>query len=131
MAVRSGFPILATRDLERLEAFYVSAFGAERTYAFQSEGRDVFVALRLGESELGIALDADLAGAPVGVALWLYVDDLDAAYRDALAAGAIGLAGPEDMPWGERVAQVRDPGGFLVHLGLEGAYAAAPVAEGD
>jgi uncharacterized glyoxalase superfamily protein PhnB len=28
------------------------------------------------------------------------------------------VAEPADMPWGERVAQVRDPDGNLVNLGL-------------
>ncbi|MGY3126577.1 putative glyoxalase superfamily protein PhnB [Agrococcus sp. UYP33] len=29
------------------------------------------------------------------------------------------MAEPELMPWGERVAQVRDPDGFLLYLGDE------------
>jgi hypothetical protein len=33
------------------------------------------------------------------------------------------------MPWGERVAQVRDPGGNLVNLGAEAGAAAATTAE--
>ncbi|GAA3539227.1 extradiol dioxygenase [Aeromicrobium flavum] len=114
MAVRSAFPILSTRDLERLEAFYGTAFGAERTYAFADEGRDVYVALSLGDSALGIGRDDSLDAAPGGAALWLDVDD---AYRRALGAGATSVAGPAVMPWGERVAQVRDPDGFVVHLG--------------
>lgn len=119
MGVRSGFPILATRDLPRLESFYRDAFGAERTYAFVAGGRDVYVALALGGSSIGIAVDDDLRTEPIGMALWLYVDDLDAAYRAALDAGATSIAEPAEMPWGERVAQVRDPGGFVVHLGVE------------
>lgn len=75
MEVRSSFPILSTRDLPRLESFYRDAFGAERTYAFEAGGRDVYVALCIAE--------------------------------------------PDRMPWGERVAQVRDPGGFVVHLAAE------------
>ncbi|WP_286930604.1 MULTISPECIES: VOC family protein [Aeromicrobium] len=117
MGVRSSFAILSTRDLPRLEAFYRDAFGAERTYAFEAGGRDVYVALSIGDSALGLGLDEDLAAEPVGAALWLYVDDVDAAYRRALEAGATSIAEPDVMPWGERVAQVRDPGGFVVHLG--------------
>lgn len=121
MAVRTSFPILSTRDLERLEAFYVAAFGAARTFAFDAEGRDVYVALSVGESVLGIGLDDALDAEPTGMALWLDVDvdDVDAAYRQALDAGATSIAEPTLMPWGERVAQVRDPGGFVVHLGAE------------
>lgn len=117
MAVRSSFPILSTREPERLEAFYVAAFDAERTYAFDEDGRDVYVALRVGASTVSIGLDNDLDSAPVGAALWLYVDDVDASYRAALEAGATSAAEPALMPWGERVAQVRDPCGFVLYLG--------------
>ncbi|WP_313405257.1 VOC family protein [Aeromicrobium sp.] len=119
MGARTSFPILTTRDLGRLESFYAGAFGAERTYAFTAGDRDVYVALRIGDSELGIALDEDLRTEPVGVALWIYVDDVDTSYRGAVEAGATSIAEPDLMPWGERVAQVRDPGGFVVHLGAE------------
>jgi lactoylglutathione lyase len=34
-----------------------------------------------------------------------------------VAAGAPIVAAPEDQPWGERVAQTRDPDGNLVYLG--------------
>ncbi len=33
------------------------------------------------------------------------------------SGATIGIA-RADQPWGERVASVRDPAGFLVHLGL-------------
>jgi uncharacterized glyoxalase superfamily protein PhnB len=62
---------------------------------------------------------AALEGEPVAAALWLYVDDVDEAYPLALDAGATSLAEPALMAWGERVAQVRDPAGFVVHLGAE------------
>lgn len=119
MAVQRSFPILSTREPERLEAFYVAAFGAERTYAFNDDGRDVYVALAVGASTVSIGLDHHLVAEPVGAALWIYVDDVDDAYRRALDAGATSIAEPELMPWGERVAQVRDPSGFLLHLGVE------------
>lgn len=119
MAVRSGFPILTTRDLAGLEAFYVAAFGATRTYAFENEGRDVYIALDLGDAKLGIGVDDAFEGPPQGVALWLYVDDVDEVYRQATGAGAGTVAEPADMPWGERVAQVRDPDGLVINLGAQ------------
>ncbi|WP_456513951.1 VOC family protein [Agrococcus sp. UYP33] len=66
-----------------------------------------------------VGLDNDLPGPPVGAALWIYVDDVDRSHRAALEAGATSVAEPELMPWGERVAQVRDPDGFLLYLGDE------------
>lgn len=121
MAVQTSFPILSTREPERLEAFYVAAFGAERTYAFNDDGRDVYVALRVGASTVSIGLDDDRGPEPVGAALWIYVDDVDVAYGRALDVGTTSVAEPDLMPWGERVAQVRDPSGFLLYLGAEAA----------
>jgi uncharacterized glyoxalase superfamily protein PhnB len=120
MVVRSGFPILKTDDLPRLVRFYREAFDAVRTYGFPApddESRDVFVILRLGESTLAIGRELDIGGGESQAALWFYVDDLDEATRRAHAAGATIVAPPQEMPWGEIVAQVRDPDGFLVYLG--------------
>jgi uncharacterized glyoxalase superfamily protein PhnB len=41
--------------------------------------------------------------------LYVYVDDADAAFRRALAAGATTLEEPLDTPYGDRRAMVRDP----------------------
>ena len=49
----------------------------------------------------------------------MYVDDVDRAYAAWVAAGGHPIQPPADMPWGERVAQVRDPAGNLVNLGAE------------
>ena len=40
--------------------------------------------------------------------IYVYVPDVDAAYRRALAAGAISIATPEDKPYAERQAGVCD-----------------------
>ncbi|NUL46101.1 hypothetical protein F7P69_12990 [Cellulosimicrobium funkei] len=120
MVVRSGFPLLMTEDLPRLAGFYREAFGAVRINGFpdpDDESRDVYVTLRLGRSAVAIGRKLDIGGEGSRVALWLYVDDVDEAVRRAHAAGATIVAPPQDMPWVERVAQVRDPAGFLVYLG--------------
>jgi uncharacterized glyoxalase superfamily protein PhnB len=118
MAVVSLFPILATPDLPALTDFYISALGGEVTYRFSGpDGMDEYVALALGSASLGIGRDPAVtrsAGDPI--ALWFYVDDVDDAYSASLKAGATASREPTDMPWGERVAQVRDPAGNLVNF---------------
>lgn len=42
---------------------------------------------------------------------YLYVADIDATYARALAAGAISLEEPKDVPYGDRRAMVEDPFG--------------------
>ncbi len=48
--------------------------------------------------------------------LYVYVDDADAAYRQALAAGAVRLEEPLDTPYGDRRAMVRDPFGNVFQI---------------
>ena len=43
-------------------------------------------------------------------------DDVDAAYKKAIAAGAIEVAPPESKPWGQTVSYVREINGFLVGI---------------
>ena len=45
--------------------------------------------------------------------LRLYVPDTDAAFEQALAAGASPVSRPGDLPWGDRGSRVRDPFGNL------------------
>lgn len=120
MTVQSSFPILSTADLERLVSFYERALGAVVAFRFPDpEGGDAYVSLSIGPASLGIARDPGVERSPAGdpVALWFYVDDTDAAFAEVHAAGARVVSEPADMPWGERVAQVRDPDGNLVNLG--------------
>ena len=52
-----------------------------------------------------------LGGSPV--TLQLLVEDVDAAFDRAVAAGASALMPPTDMFWGDRYAKLRDPFGHL------------------
>jgi PhnB protein len=55
--------------------------------------------------------------------VYIYVSDVDAAYRRALQAGAVSLAEPEDKPYQDRVAGVRDSYGNIWWIGTyQGAH---------
>ena len=58
---------------------------------------------------------------PIPTAIYLYVPDVDGLYRDAVAAGATSEQEPTSMPYGDRVAFVKDPFGttwyIATHLG--------------
>ncbi|WP_309127865.1 VOC family protein [Microbacterium sp.] len=116
MTVTRLFPILRTTDLPALVDFYQRAFSASVEYRFEHDGREVYVAMAVGGGTIGIGFEPDAAGGDA-VAIWLYVDDVDTAHSAAVDAGAESVAEPEGMPWGERVAQVRDPDGTLLYLG--------------
>jgi uncharacterized glyoxalase superfamily protein PhnB len=48
--------------------------------------------------------------------LYIYVDDADAAFHRAIAAGATSIESPIDTPYGDRRAMVRDPFGNVFQV---------------
>lgn len=42
------------------------------------------------------------------ITICIYCKDVDALYKQALAAGAVGISEPEDMFWGDRMCRLRD-----------------------
>jgi len=108
-----AFPIVTTTDLPRLIAFYRDVVGFDLTYRFPDDGDPEFVALRLGNSELGLAADPKAGGPPLTHRweLCVYADDCDVAVDALRAGGATVTEEPVDQPWGERSARVTDPDG--------------------
>jgi lactoylglutathione lyase len=117
------FPILATRDLDAALRFYRDLLGGRVVFEFPApDGVPAYVGLDVGRSHLGIGRDPG-ASAPSDpsparpMSLWVYVPDCDATVASLRAAGVPIDAEPEDQPWGERVARVRDPDGNEVIVG--------------
>lgn len=52
-----------------------------------------------------------------GLTLHLQVDDADAWFDRAVAAGATAIMPPQDMFWGDRYGQLRDPFGYRWSIG--------------
>lgn len=53
---------------------------------------------------------------PFAAFLYIYVDDADATFARALAAGATVLEGPLDTPYGDRRAMVQDTLGNILQI---------------
>lgn len=113
-------PHLVVRDATRAIDFYRRAFGAEESFRMTSpDGRVVMHAeLRIRDSVVMLAEENEAQGtrSPLalggsGCTIALYVDDCDAAFARATAAGAKALMPPADMFWGDRYALVADPSG--------------------
>lgn len=109
-----AFPIITVGDLPAARAFY-ERLGFSQTYQFPPDGEPGFVTMERGTSSIGIGAGAGDEADRFGV--WVYVDDVDETLAAVHASGAPVVAEPEDQPWGERVAQTRDPAGNLVYLG--------------
>ncbi|GGL37550.1 VOC family protein [Planomonospora parontospora] len=110
-------PIIITADLARLQTFYERLLGAVEVHRFPDDGPVFFVSLKLGDSELGLVDDASAdPSAPQRILLSVDVDDVDDLLEQVEAAGGRVLGPSNDMPWGQRVAHVRDPDGNTVNL---------------
>lgn len=96
--------------------FLKRAFGAEETARFaQPDGTVAHAKLRLGDSTLEMG-EAHGQWQPMPTMFYLYVNDADALYRQALAAGAESVAEPADQLYGDRTAAVKDGWGNLWYL---------------
>lgn len=47
------------------------------------------------------------------IALYVYCDDVDAIYAQAIKAGAQSITAPEDMFWGDRTCRLKCPEGYI------------------
>ena len=108
-------------DAAKAIDFYVRALGAkERNRALGPGGKVWHAELELGDSV--VMLSDEFPGGQMvppkklggtSASVWLYVPDVDAAFRRAVQAGATSVQAPETMFWGDRFATVADPYGHL------------------
>lgn len=61
--------------------------------------------------------DLNLDNPPPPFEIAFIVDNVDAVYQKAIDFGGTTLAAPFEKPWGQRVAYIRDPDGFLIEIG--------------
>lgn len=92
--------------------FLKRAFGAEEMAVIEHSGRVMHAAVRVGDAVLEMGEAADRTGIPSN-GFFLFVEDVEAAYARALAAGATAVRPPQDIPYGLRSAIVKDPEGYL------------------
>ena len=119
-------PHITIRDKRAKDAidFYVRAFGATEVTRVPAEDGEGLMHAHVHVNGASLMMHDDFpeysgqpAGEPAGVVLHLQVDDTDAWYDRAVAAGAASVMAPENMFWGDRYAQVRDPFGHLWSIG--------------
>jgi len=110
-------PVIVTADLDRLLSFYTELLGAEEVMRFPEDGPAFYVGLTLGDSELGLSTDTSVVAGPPGrMLLSIEVADVDALLPTVASLGGEATSGANDMPWGQRVAHIKDPDGNVVNL---------------
>ncbi len=99
-----------------LIAFLTQAFGASVAEKHVTpEGVIPHASVRIADSAIELG-EAHGPYQPMPTTFYVYVADVDAAYRRALDAGASSLASPADQPYGARHAGVKDPFGNCWYL---------------
>jgi PhnB protein len=116
---RTISPHLIVRDVRKAIAFCKAAFGAEQTALhLMPDGTAMHASIQIGDSAVLFAEESpawkNLSPLTLGnspVSLHMYVKDVDATFKQAVAAGATATMPPADMFWGDRYAKVVDPFG--------------------
>jgi len=114
-------PNFVFQDARKAIEFYKQAFGAQERYTMPGpDGRGVMHAeLLIGTSIIMMGEESPqqscqsantLGGSPVS--FYLYVENVDQAFRRALEAGAASRMPVQEMFWGDRAGTVQDPFGY-------------------
>jgi PhnB protein len=114
-------PYLIVNDTNSAINFYQKAFGAREVMRLDGPNQKVWHAeIQIGNArimladefaEMNIHCPKTLGGS--GVSLLVYVDDVDATFRQALNAGATRIRAVEDQFYGDRSGMLRDPYGHI------------------
>jgi PhnB protein len=122
--IREGFrtvtPYVVVSDVHAVIEFIKDVFDAEgQVYGLGSQG-GFHAEYRIGDSMLmigGGGKGSQWQGTSAPAALHLYVEDVDAVYERALAAGATSLYAPMEQDYGDRDAAIQDSGGNQWYIG--------------
>jgi uncharacterized glyoxalase superfamily protein PhnB len=104
-------PYLLAKDAAALLNFLKQALGAVVKSSHGSpDGKIMHAELRIGNSMLMLA-EASEKWAPMPAMYYLYVEDVDSLYKQALAAGGVSLREPTNEYYGDRSAGIQDAHG--------------------
>ena len=117
----SLMPTLMFKDSRKAIDFYKRAFGAQERFLMPGpDGRGVMHAeiviggsvIMMGDENPQFPCKSaeSIGGSPVN--FYVYLENVDEAFRQAVAAGAEGVMPVEEMFWGDRAGTVKDPFGY-------------------
>ena len=110
-------PYLVVSNADDELAFLKAAFGGTEVLCHRNTDNSVMHAeIKIGDSLVMLG-QAGSQWKPLRAALYLWVEDVDATYARALAAGASSESEPEDKPYGHRNAGVVDHNGNTWWIG--------------
>lgn len=106
-------PYLINEGPAKILEFLEKAFGAKVTFKMEDEKGDIRHAeVKVGDSMVMVG-GAGSQWPAMPCSIYVYVPDVDAAYKTALGAGGVSINEPVTHFYGDRSAGVKDPGGNM------------------
>lgn len=113
--IREGFhtvtPYLIVDRAEDLIDFVKAAFNAVEIYRSPGSAGGIHCEVEIGTSRVMIGGSATMPIEKTHSTMYLYVENVDALYEQAVKAGGTPMQPPKDQPYGDRNAHIKDPFG--------------------
>jgi len=117
-------PHLTVSDVDTMAKFYEKAFKFQIKELMTGEDGSIWHGelrykdqlIMLGKAgaygDMSKTRSPKVTGVESPMNLYLYCEDVDQFYKDAIAAGASSLTIPQDLFWGDRMCRLQDPDGY-------------------
>jgi len=123
---RTITPYITVQGAAELIDFVKNAFDGVEAFRSIGPAGGIHCEIQIGDSKLMIGGGGQWRGTPMPTSLHLYVNDADAVYGRALAAGATSVHEPIDQFYGDREASVQDAGGNHWYISTHKATGGVP-----
>jgi lactoylglutathione lyase len=124
--IKFAYTILYVSDVIKAITFYENAFGFRRK--FIAPGNE-YGELTTGDTTLSFAatslaktnlpegfIGSSIGNKPFGIEIAFATGNVKQVFAKAVKAGATPVQEAKTKPWGQTVAYIRDPEGFLIEL---------------
>lgn len=117
-------PMLYVKDIQKSLDFYKTAFGFTSNMVMKDDDGSVsfaemnykdvmlFMIIREGSQMATDSLSPNSSRTSAPMTLYVYCDDIEALTKQAKQNYARIVSEPEDAPWGDRTAVLKDPDDF-------------------
>ena len=124
--IRFAYTILYVKDVSESIQFYEKAFGFKRKFIadaneygelLSGETTLSFASITLAKTNLSKGfLESRIESKPFAIEIAFTTDNVQKTIEAAIQAGAELVEEPKTKPWGQTVAYLKDPDGFLIEI---------------